>query len=239
MAFFLIYVLLTIIFTIIGVNMARSRNRDTAVWGLICALTGFVGVIVLAIAGSAPVQSASYDPRRTDDRTPTLPSPPRAIAPPVAKKSYDEAKWAALLEVDSDISAAAEKLKHFDPKYQDELAEKFFVLGDKAYLGTLVEKITARAELELQQEADRRVAESQALADEGNQVYFQYLRILKENEGIDPDYYLKVAKVDKYEGPAKAFRGGLKITFDDGSFALKGSFMKRKFDSEKEMESWS
>jgi len=39
------------LFAWIGAEMAKTRNRSTTVWAIVCALTGIFGVIVLALIG--------------------------------------------------------------------------------------------------------------------------------------------------------------------------------------------
>lgn len=41
------------LFAWLGAEMAKTRNRNTTVWAIVCALTGIFGVIVLALIGKA------------------------------------------------------------------------------------------------------------------------------------------------------------------------------------------
>ncbi|MDX0430785.1 hypothetical protein GOC91_15700 [Sinorhizobium medicae] len=59
--------------------------------------------------------------------------------------------------------------------------------------------------------------------DEANTIYFEYLEKVKRNDGIDPDCHSKVMSVERYSGAAKAFRNGVEVQFEDGTFALKAA----------------
>ena len=41
------------LFAWLGTEMAKTRNRNTTVWAIVCALTGIFGVIILALIGKA------------------------------------------------------------------------------------------------------------------------------------------------------------------------------------------
>ena len=41
------------LFAWLGAEMAKTRNRNTTVWAIACALFGIFGVIVLALVGKA------------------------------------------------------------------------------------------------------------------------------------------------------------------------------------------
>ncbi|WP_164821930.1 PLDc N-terminal domain-containing protein [Sinorhizobium medicae] len=47
MAFVIIYLILAVVFAVIGSEMAKSRNRDAAAWALICALLPLLGIVAL------------------------------------------------------------------------------------------------------------------------------------------------------------------------------------------------
>ncbi len=236
MAFVLIWLVVGVVFAFIGAGMAKERNRDAAAWGLICALTGLIGVIALAIAGKADAQpnyNADMISRDSDYNR----IPPRPIAE-VKLKNFDEKKWLALLEVDDELSNAASALRPFGSQYVEDLAEKYLILNDKTYLSTLVEKIKARAVIETEKEQAEREEDLKNRQDESKKTYFDYLDRLNKNDGLDPDYHIKVVSVEKYTGNAKAFHNGLKVKFEDGTFALRGGFLIRKFANEAEMDEW-
>ena len=60
-------------------------------------------------------------------------------------KSYDVAKWSALLNYDAEIALVAEKLKPLGDKWVDKFATSYLVLNDKSYLLNIAEKIIAEA----------------------------------------------------------------------------------------------
>ncbi len=106
MAFIIVYLILAVVCAVIGSEMAKSRNRDAAAWALVCALLPLLGIIALAVAGSANAQ-APYAPT-TRNEQPLQFSP---LELEVESKKYDEGKWLALLDVDDDIADAARPLK--------------------------------------------------------------------------------------------------------------------------------
>lgn len=54
---------------------------------------------------------------------------------------YDRQRWRLLKEIDSDIAFAAHEVSNLSAGYEDALAEKYILLGDKKYLTPIVESI--------------------------------------------------------------------------------------------------
>ncbi|MDX0889749.1 hypothetical protein GOE07_02310 [Sinorhizobium medicae] len=233
MAFVIIYLILAVVFAVIGSEMAKSRNRDAAAWALICALLPLLGIVALAVAGSAKAQTP-YSPT-TRNEQPLQISPAKVE---VESKKYDEGKWLALLDVDDEIADAAKDVESYGAGYVDEFAEKYLALGDKSYLESLKAKIIARAVKDQERKIEQQKQDELDKANEANKIYFEYLEKLKQNGGIDPDYHSKVVSVEKYSGTAKAFRNGVEVQFEDGTFALKGGFLMRRFNSKAELDEW-
>jgi len=75
------------------------------------------------------------------------PTPPAVATagPGVPKRSYDEGKWASLLEIDPEISEAAIRLRTMGQSYEDEFAERYLTFCDRYYLRTIVDLVEARA----------------------------------------------------------------------------------------------
>lgn len=234
MALLIIYAILAVIFAVIGAEMAKSRNRDAAAWALICALVPLIGIIALAVAGKAQAAPDYSPPLR---QLPSQPKPANAIRVANAK-AYDEKRWRALLDVDDDLSEAAKQIEAHGRAYVDEFAEKYLALGENIYLEALKSKILCRAE---QDKIDREAKIQQEkldMEDQSGRFYQDYIAKLDASGGIDPDYHTKVVKVEKYVGNAPAFRDGVKVHFEDGTFALKGGFVIRRFSDERELEEW-
>jgi uncharacterized protein len=84
----------------------------------------------------------------------------------VGAPSFDRQKWNALVQYDSDISVAADKVRPLGTRWMDEFAAGFLVLNDKSYLPSIVESILKRAEQERDERAAAaaRTAEQQAAA---------------------------------------------------------------------------
>lgn len=54
MEILLFYVVIAVIFGFLGYKYAPTRGRDATLWGVICALTGFVGLILLFVIPPVP-----------------------------------------------------------------------------------------------------------------------------------------------------------------------------------------
>lgn len=113
-----IYFIVGIIFGVMGAGMARRRNRDAAIWGIVCFLFPLIGIFVLAIAGQAAVST-------------------QAIR---ASDGVNMRQWQALVELDPEIADAAMKARAAGPHVERMLAEKYLALNDKQYLGAALTK---------------------------------------------------------------------------------------------------
>jgi|HubBroStandDraft_5_1064220.scaffolds.fasta_scaffold47757_1 uncharacterized protein YecT (DUF1311 family) len=91
--------------------------------------------------------------------------------PPGRSPAYDRAKWAALLQYDPDIAAAAQQLRGQDPKWIDELASAYLTLNDKNYLPGILARISQgigaeaaeRSAARAREEERKRAAEQERL----------------------------------------------------------------------------
>ncbi|BCH63299.1 hypothetical protein RvVAT039_05150 [Agrobacterium vitis] len=223
---FVFLCIVQIAFIFLGAAMAKERGRDPALWGVICGLTSLLGVIALLASGNQKTTVGISKNAIVPNAAPSLITDQKPV------KKYDTAKWNVLVEVDSDIQQAVDVLQPFGTEYVDEFAEKYMQLSDKNYISALVEKISMKAE-------KNRVEMDVFNDDIKNKVYAEYVDKLKRNDGFDPDYRLKVVNIKHYEGQAKAFSDGVQVEFEDGSFALRGSFLIRKFKDLPELERFS
>ncbi len=109
--------------------MAGAKGKDQVAWFFICALTGIIGIIILAFqppdTASSPMQRAVL---RSGERE--------------ARK-----RWAALVELDPDIAAAAEKARSYGPACEELLADKYLTLNDKAYLAAALAKAISASQV--------------------------------------------------------------------------------------------
>lgn len=106
--------------------MARRRNRDPFLWGVLCFIFGLIGILALAVVGDARGAAGRGHSGRNSHET-------------------DWVRWQALIDVDPDIRAAASRVRAFGQHYEEQLAEKYLALNDKAYLPALVSKTLERA----------------------------------------------------------------------------------------------
>lgn len=130
MPFVVLYLIIGIVFAVIGSSMARSRQRDAALWAVICFLFPLIGVLALALAGPASGASAG-----------------NTISNELVKK------WSVLVELDPDIRAAAERVRTRGAPYEALLAQKYMAIGDKAYLKAAEEAVLRQAEQDEQNPA--------------------------------------------------------------------------------------
>ncbi len=49
----IVFLIVTGLFAWLGAEMAKTRNRDSTTWAIVCGLTGLIGVIILALIGKA------------------------------------------------------------------------------------------------------------------------------------------------------------------------------------------
>ena len=118
---------LSIVGAIIGVPLI--------ILGIILAALG--GRRKVVINNTVSVSNAAPLTKAESNRPPLSSSP---------VYSYDRRKWEALAKYDQDISAAVEKVRPLGSKWEDELAETYFQLQNKAYLGSIVAKILEEAQ---------------------------------------------------------------------------------------------
>lgn len=123
MPILIVYIVVGVIFAVIGAKMARSRQRDPAIWAVICFLFPLIGVLALALAGSASGASVGGD-----------------MSADLGKK------WSVLVELDPEIRAAAERVRAKGMRYEALLAQKYMAINDKAYLKAAEDAVHKQAE---------------------------------------------------------------------------------------------
>lgn len=206
--------------------IADAKGRSQVGWFLIGFLFWLLGLILIIVLPSEkPV--AAHDPRPWPDRDPL--APPAPSPAPLPPPRFDARRWAALKEVDAEIAAAAARAAALGDGYEDELAEKFLVLDDKAYLPALEGKLAAKAAREREgAEARARDGDRELWATIEAEMA-RYEALLRESGGRDPAQGRAVAKVEPYTGSWVPFRGGVKATLEDGSVVLRKGGAVRPF----------
>lgn len=134
--FLVVYFSVSLLCAFIGMEMARSRNKDPAMWGLICFLFGLIGIIILAMSGgSVPQTQQSYTalPDQPPKDTPVAPSASAA----------DTAAWKALTEFDEEVKRAVQNISGFGRSAEERLATAYLAVKDKNLLPAIVGKIIA------------------------------------------------------------------------------------------------
>lgn len=209
------------------------------------ALYTIGAAIVGAALGYALTKMTAQAPSRTshqDYLSPVPFKPDFALSKPVSsepKTKYDVKKWQALKEVDSDIAAATERVSKFAARYEDELAEKYLILNDKAYLEALITKVEEKAQEEAEA-VQRKRSESETIITGGGALAFfeKYKKELDDHYGRDPVNHKNVRSVTQYDGAYAKFLGGIKIVFSDRTVAFRTPSMVMNFKSEEEATDW-
>ncbi|WP_027684165.1 hypothetical protein [Rhizobium leguminosarum] len=127
-----ILLIIGIICGFIGSAMAKGKNKEPVLWFVICAFTGLIGIIILALSKAeqaGPVVAISQD-GQTSTRV-------------IAMKPEDWKKWQALVDLDPEIAAAASTARNRNPECEVILAEKYMTLNDKNYLSAALSKAVA------------------------------------------------------------------------------------------------
>jgi hypothetical protein len=221
-----VYLVLGIVLGIIGSTIAKSNGRDPAVWFVICAFVPLIGIVALLIAGeSKPHATApvlNFKPIEPEARNVQA----RMEAPQSEK--YDRKRWSVLKEVDPEIAAASKEVVALASHYDDVLAEKYLVLGDKTYLSALVNGIKA--------EHDKREKELEnALASETSEKAMAVRSRMAEREKRSlammaeieaSNMYCKysrkrVRSMEIYRGLALPDHGFVKLAYEDGTYELR------------------
>jgi hypothetical protein len=167
------------------------------------------------------------DPRREFGAVRPL-EEPSTIAKPVAEPKYDRKKWGVLKEVDEDILSAVRAVEQHGSGLEDELAERYLAISDKAYLQKIVETVISKSQEISQKEAEEEAAR-ESLMD--GKLLYDYEASVRENYGRDPQFHKVVKSVDHYRGSAREFFGGLIITLESGVIILKSKNSQRNFRS--------
>lgn len=218
----LVVFLLSLAFSaLVGYIIDEGRG---ALWGL---FLGPIGWIIAAIlkgkAKTTPdrLSNAAYSSGSVFSVTDVQRAPPTV-------ESEDQRKWKVLKEVDAEIFAASEKVSQLDPSLDDILASKYLTLNDKQYLKNLTdsiiqihsEKLTEARSLELQR--------SEEVLQSGRDQKAKYEGRLLAGS-IDPESGKRVANIEIYAGSWKGWKGGIRITLEDGTNVLFYKAVRRAF----------
>jgi hypothetical protein len=66
----------------------------------------------------------------------------------------DQARWRALVEYDADIARAEATLRPYGQKYVDQFAAGYLALNDKAYIASILAKVTETARRDAKRDID-------------------------------------------------------------------------------------
>jgi len=213
--------------------VASSKGRDPTGWFFIGLILGIFGMFLIALLPAVNTTSSDsfsgWNASNQDHST--FPSNAATIqrASALPESKYDKQKWNILKEVDAEIAATAARIIALDPVLEDMLAEKFITLNDKSYLASIERHIADKflADRKLFEEQTANLEKGEA---ESSQREMQDYRFAIQGTGqFDPKHNLKVTNVEPYVGSWVSFRGGIKITFDDGSVLLKKGHLGRTF----------
>ncbi|MGR9399867.1 hypothetical protein ACU8M5_08960 [Rhizobium leguminosarum] len=125
-----IFIVVGIIFGLIGSAIAKRKNKEPVLWFIICAFTGLIGIIILAVLKSEQTIVAITQDGQTTSRV-------------ISMKPEDWKKWQALVDLDPEIAVAASTARNRSPECEVNLAEKYMTLNDKNYLSAALGKALA------------------------------------------------------------------------------------------------
>lgn len=228
MGWAILYFILALITGFIGARIARRKGRDTTVWFLICALTGGLGIIALLIGEDAP----DHAPRQlqTFRSLPPLPSSKSARTPP-----YDAAKWKTLLEVDPELRARHDEIAVFGPQYVEAFASKYMQLSDRSYTSMIADAVLKIAHDDGAKKEnafalmpdDARARYSENLSDSRSMI-----ETLRQNRNFDYLTNKRVRDMSIYDGKVQSNKGGLLLTFADGSIEVRAGSARSFYTDE-------
>ena len=133
------------VFAFIGSSMATARTRDPLLWAILCALTGIVGVLVLAAIGEDPRHASAPEHQPPNRAQRSMPAIQQMSGSTERRARYDVEKWQTLVEVDPEIASACREIAPYGAEYVDELATKYLTLLDKKYLRPVVNRVLEMA----------------------------------------------------------------------------------------------
>ncbi len=248
----MVWLIVWLLCGVVTAIIAPSKGRNPVGCFFIGMVLGIFGIILVAVPPSVEQRTsytASYPPAspysggspRLDYAASQAPQSSfeglgdRPLASPSSQAvvarapAYDARKWQVLKEVDAEIGSAARRVAALGPKFEDELAEKYLVLGDKTYLEAIERQVTERAEAEhgaREALAASIAAEHRASAMEEMD---KYKALIAAHDGVDPKENIKVLNIEPYVGRFKMAEGGIKVALADGSFLLRKGYFNRRF----------
>lgn len=191
--------------------------------------------VTVQVAGAWPDLQRASDSNQISGASTYRPSDPKnGNAATNTTKNYDLRKWQVLKEVDEEIAGAASRIAALGSRLEDEMAEKYLTLNDKAYLATLERQLTERSNLE-RQKAEALVASMGTADAESCQKEMEnYNESLRRNSQMDQHENIKVVKVEPYNGRWMPAQGGIKVTLENGAVILKKGGFHRLFKTDSE-----
>lgn len=129
----MIFLIIALAAAVIGALVAQSKGKSVVLWAVLCGLFP-IALLVLAFMSNE------------NDEAPTAALPEKTAA--VDEPFWE--KWQVLKSVDNDIREVGETLSRHGLKYEKRLAQEFFLLNDKSYLGPLRDKIMIDVEKDVE-----------------------------------------------------------------------------------------
>jgi hypothetical protein len=229
---------------IFGFSVIAGGSEGSGFFGWSILVFGIInGVLIIGIAAiGEALLDGSVAQQQILDRLPALQQTAISLFPVDStsherdQPTYDRRKWEILKEVDDDIAQAARRVADVNSAFEDELAQKYLTLGEKAYLAAIERRIIETHEAQVRRETEDIEKRKNDINSKDSEFARDYIEILRNNGNREPDEGLMVAKVEQYFGNYKFFHGGLAITFEDGTIMLKNRFTSRKYPSRAQIE---
>ena len=146
----------------------------------------------------------------------------------LSELKFDVKKWDVLKEVDPEISAAVDKVREIDVALESKLAEKYLILGQKEYLGQIVEALIKSRESQIAEEQDRKKFLEEKYSETAILEVLEYEKSLGKDK-FDEKYGATALDVQVYDGSWVGWKGGVVVELSDGRTLLRRKSLSRIF----------
>ena len=215
-----------------GAVGAIIDGQHGALWGFFLGPIGWIIAAILKKPKTASPPLRVYEQTSPRERFALSSNDTTAVTTASSnsktERSIDIRKWAILKEVDAEVRAASSRVSELDPALDAVLAEKYLVLNQKEYLQGLTDLIISSDAEKQVQESTRAGQLGTALFESGQRQKIEYEKSLGANR-IDHQFGCKVQSVDIYDGSWVGFKGGIRITLEDGRNRLEHKGFSRSF----------
>ena len=211
-------------------------KRNGFAWGFFLGQLGWIIAAILKTGGQTTVDhQVTYITSSSLPKTPNSKINQNIVSNGSSDTKFDAKKWSVLKEVDHEISAAVDKVRAIDGALEGELAEKYLILGQKEYLGQIVEALIKSHEAKTAEERDRKKFLEGKYSESAAIEVFEYENALGKDR-FDERYRATALDVQVYDGSWVGWKGGVVVKLSDGRTLLRRKSLSRVFS--KGDDSW-